>query len=295
MVSLTHALTLRPAKLKCRVTELTRREPGVTKSRISGSKALRRWYSGIDRPRSPGRTPSPRAECRVRPSCGVSATSVKGWVSTGPRDVRFPVTARLVWRKRRWRCQEPGCARSSFTESVPQIPAGQRVTRRLRGAAGRAVAEGAATVAQAARDFGLSWPVVHAAFLDHATTVLPEEPGPVVALGIDETRRGKPRFARGADTGVFEHITDRWPTGFVDWLGIRARWGRSKAAPTALPGPGWPPEHNTGATVSRPSRSTCARPNGTTVREHLPPRLWWSTISTSHNYPTRSPARYGAG
>src|ERR1700716_2191928 len=55
------------------------------------------------------------------PSCGVASTSVKGWVSTGPRDVRFPVTARLVWRKRRWRCQEPVCPRSSFTESVPQI------------------------------------------------------------------------------------------------------------------------------------------------------------------------------
>jgi hypothetical protein len=81
-------------------------------------------------------------------------------------------------------------------------------------------------VAQAARDFGLSWPVVHAAFLDHATTVLPEEPGPVVALGIDETRRGKPRFARGADTGVFEHITDRWPTGFVDLAGDQGPLGQ---------------------------------------------------------------------
>jgi hypothetical protein len=59
-------------------------------------------------------------------------------------------------------------------------------------------------VTQAARDFGLSWPVVHAAFVDHATTVLPEEPEPVVALGIDETRRGTPRFARGAGTGMFE-------------------------------------------------------------------------------------------
>ena len=59
-------------------------------------------------------------------------------------------------------------------------------------------------MAQAARDFGLSWPVVHAAFLDHATTVLPEEPGPVVALGIDETRRGTPRFARCADTDIPE-------------------------------------------------------------------------------------------
>src|SRR4030081_2162354 len=186
------------------------------------------------------------------PSCGVCATSVKGWVSTGPRDVPFPVPARLVWRKRRWRCQEPACARSSFTESIPQIPAGKRVTRRLRAVAGRAVAEGARTVAQAARDFGLSWPVVHAAFLDHATAVLPAEPGPVAALGIDETRRGRPRFARGSETGVFEQVTDRWHTGFVDLTGDQGLLGQVEGAPVVMPGRGWPPEHNRGATGWRP-------------------------------------------
>jgi transposase len=81
-------------------------------------------------------------------------------------------------------------------------------------------------VAQAARDFGLSWPVVHAAFLDHATAVLPAEPGPVAALGIDETRRGRPRFARGSETGVFEQVTDRWHTGFVDLTGDQGLLGQ---------------------------------------------------------------------
>jgi hypothetical protein len=94
-----------------------------------------------------------------------------------------------------------------------------RVTSRLRGAAGRAVT-------QAAWDGGLSWPVVHAAFLDHATAVLPAEPEPVVALGIDETRRGKPRFALNPETGVFEQITDRWHTGFVDLTGDQGLLGQ---------------------------------------------------------------------
>jgi transposase len=163
---------------------------------------------------------------QVCPSCATPSASVKGWVSTGPRDVAFPVTARLVWRKRRWRCREPACARSSFTESVPQISSGKRVTARLRAAAGRAVAVGAATVAQAARDRGLSWPVVNAAFLEHATTVLPQEPQPVVALGIDETRRGTPRFTLNADTGVFEQVVDRWHTGFVDLTGEQGLLGQ---------------------------------------------------------------------
>ena len=67
------------------------------------------------------------------PSCGVPSTSAKGWVTTEPRDVAFPVTARLVWRKRRWRCQQTACPRASFTESVPQIPSHMQITSRLRG------------------------------------------------------------------------------------------------------------------------------------------------------------------
>jgi len=160
------------------------------------------------------------------PSCGVLSDSVKGWVTTGPRDVSFPVVARLVWRKRRWRCRESGCARSSFTESVPQIPSRKRVSGRLRTAAGAAVTDGGRTVAQASREFGLSWPVVHAAFLEHATAVLPEEPEPVAALGIDEVRRGKPRFALDPETGALVQVTDRWHTGFADLTGKQGLLGQ---------------------------------------------------------------------
>lgn len=160
------------------------------------------------------------------PSCATPATSVKGWVATQPRDLPFPVATRLIWRKRRWRCQQPLCTRSSFTESAPQIPSRKRITSRLRAAAGRAVALDGRTVAQTAADAGLSWPVVHAAFLDYATARLPDEPQPVAALGIDETRRGIPRFALDTDTGVIEQITDRWHTGFVDLAGNQGLLGQ---------------------------------------------------------------------
>ena len=50
------------------------------------------------------------------PGCGVFSVSVKGLVCTQPRDIPYGATAlRLFWHKRRWRCVEPGCARSSFT------------------------------------------------------------------------------------------------------------------------------------------------------------------------------------
>jgi len=30
----------------------------------------------------------------------------------------------LVWLKRRWKCDNPGCGRATFTEVVPQVSAG---------------------------------------------------------------------------------------------------------------------------------------------------------------------------
>jgi transposase len=68
--------------------------------------------------------------------------------------------------------------------------------------------------------------VVHAAFVEHAITMLPEEPEPVVAPGIDETRRGTPQFAVDADTGVVEQVVDRWHTGFVDLTGDQGLLGQ---------------------------------------------------------------------
>lgn len=162
----------------------------------------------------------------VCPSCRSVSMSVKGWVETGPRDVALPVPSRLVWRKRRWRCREPECRRSSFTESIPQVPSGARITARLRDAAGTAVALAGRTVTQAARDLGVSWPVVSAAFTERATAMLPAEPDPVPALGIDETRRGKARFALDPDTGTFEQVTDRWHTGFTDLTGGQGLLGQ---------------------------------------------------------------------
>ncbi|MFE9658120.1 helix-turn-helix domain-containing protein [Micromonospora sp. NPDC006431] len=91
--------------------------------------------------------------------------AVEGRRVTRPRDL--PVGGRrprLVWAKRRWRCDEPTCRRRSFTESVPAVPPRKRLTTRLRAAAGAAVADQGRTVVQAARDHALSWPVVAAAF-----------------------------------------------------------------------------------------------------------------------------------
>ncbi|MFB6398656.1 ISL3 family transposase, partial [Polymorphospora sp. 2-325] len=111
-----------------------------------------------------------------------------------------------------------------------------RLTSRLRQAAGAAVADAGRTIVQAARDHGISWPVVAAAFTAHAKRVLPAEPEPVAVLGIDEVRRGKPRWIWDTPAGSWTVTADRWHVGFCDLSGgqglLAQVEGRTTAAVT---------------------------------------------------------------
>ncbi|MEV0169333.1 ISL3 family transposase [Nonomuraea fuscirosea] len=164
---------------------------------------------------------------RLCPQCGVAAVRMKEWVTTRPRDL--PVAGRccaLRWRKRRWCCDQASCSRRTFTEQVPQVPARSRLTTRLRQATGAAVGDGGRTVIQSARDHGVSWPIVSAAFTEHARRVLPAQPAPVAVLGIDEIRRGRPHWVLDEGTGTWTTTVDRWHTGFVDLSGDQGLLGQ---------------------------------------------------------------------
>jgi transposase len=166
-------------------------------------------------------------QARTCPECEVRATRMKEWVTTRPRDL--PVAGRRVdlwWRKRRWHCDQPGCGRKTFTEAVDEVPARARLTDRLRRAAGAAVADAGRTIVQSARDHGLSWPVVLAAFTRHAAAVLPDTLEPVTVLGIDEIRRGRPQWTWNDDRQCWEITVDRWHVGFVDLAGGQGLLGQ---------------------------------------------------------------------
>ena len=154
------------------------------------------------------------------PGCGVLSSSLKGRACTRPRDVPYGTRAlRLIWHKRRWRCKERLCRRSSFTESLPAVRARSRLTTRLRTELGYAVAEQGRVVSESAAHYGVDWSIVHDAFAAHVKAPLTAPLPPVKVLGIDETRRGKPIWAQDPDTKRWVLAHDRWHTGFVDAAG----------------------------------------------------------------------------
>jgi transposase len=159
------------------------------------------------------------------PLCGVLSSSPKGNVVTAPRDIPYgagPIT--VVWHKRRWRCRETLCGRQTFTETISELPSRARTTRRLREAIGVAVGEANRAVSEVADAFAVSWPTAHAAFVEVADRDL-AAPAPTRVLGIDETRRGKPRWEQHPTTGKWE-LVDRWHSGFVDLDGGQGLLGQ---------------------------------------------------------------------
>ncbi|MHB8450574.1 MAG: ISL3 family transposase [Mycobacteriales bacterium] len=191
------------------------------------------------------RTADPAA--RACPDCKTVATASHGWVRTRPRDLhRGSAGGQLVWRKRRWKCENPACPRRTFTETAPAVPARMRLTTRLRSHAAHLVGELGATVSAAAAECGLSWPTAHRAFVAAAEAVLAPPLARVSVLGIDETRRGRPRFERDSDTGEYTLLADRWHTGFVDLSGdagllgqVEGRTADDAAYWLAQAGPAW--------------------------------------------------------
>ena len=101
----------------------------------------------------------------------------------------FGRPARLVWRKRRWRCVDDTCDAKTWTERSTDVDAQAVITRRAGVEACRQVGENARPVSQVANEFGVCWWTVMNAVIEHGTPLVddPDRVGPVVQLGVDET------------------------------------------------------------------------------------------------------------
>jgi transposase len=133
---------------------------------------------------------------------------------------------RVLWVKRRWKCQDEQCERKTFTEWVPQVPPRCRIIGRLRELAAAEIAERGITPAEVARGNGMSWPVAHDAFAARADPLLELAPAPVTHLGIDEHRRGRLRWRIDEHTGEYILLADRWHTCFFDLSGQQGLLGQ---------------------------------------------------------------------
>jgi transposase len=137
------------------------------------------WWLAVE-------TTQERAWC---PSCGVRA------VGHGRRRVvvrDLPIADRpavLVWAKRLWRCGEPACPAGTWSEESDEIAPRAVLTERARAEICRRVGPGEQSVAQAARDFGVSWHAAMAAVRDHGRPRVDHlaRLGAPRAVGLDET------------------------------------------------------------------------------------------------------------
>jgi len=160
------------------------------------------------------------------PDCARTASLAKERLACRLRDVPYGVRRmRVVWFKRRWYCRNEGCRRGSFTESLAELPPRRRLTARLRAGCAAAVARSGRTVAEVAEGHEVSWHTAHDAFSEAVDPGLDAEPAPVTHLGIDEVRRGRPRFERDPATGETRQLADRWHTGFTDLTGAQGLLG----------------------------------------------------------------------
>jgi transposase len=120
----------------------------------------------------------------------------------------FGRPARLVWRKRRWRCPDRDCDARTWTETSEFVDAQAVITRRAGMEACRQVGELARPVSGVADEFGVCWWTVMNAVIEHGTPLVddPDRIGPVRQLGVDETSFLK---------ATREHATV-YATGLVD-------------------------------------------------------------------------------
>jgi len=158
------------------------------------------------------------------PACGVVSSSVRQRRTTSPRDVPYGEEHLAVrWHKVQYACRERRCPRKAFTEQIAELPAGARIIHRWRRQVGAAVGGGqAVSVAGAGL---MSWPIAHAAITVHAEALL-REPTAVTVLGIDETRRGRPRWTRCELTNTWLKL-ERFETNFVDLGGPQGLLGQA--------------------------------------------------------------------
>jgi transposase len=114
----------------------------------------------------------------------------------------------LVWAKRIWRCLDPDCPVTTWSEEVDEIAPRAALTERARAEICRRVGRDGHSVAEVARAFGVGWHTAMAAVRDHGRPRVDHlsRLGAPTAVGLDE---------HSFLSGTVQHPT-LLVTGFVD-------------------------------------------------------------------------------
>ncbi len=94
-----------------------------------------------------------------------------------------------MWVKRVWRCPEPACPVSTWSETSEHIRARASLTERARREICRRVGQDGHSVAQVATQFGVGWGTAMAAVREYGAPLVddPARLQAVTQLGVDET------------------------------------------------------------------------------------------------------------
>ena len=123
-------------------------------------------------------------------ACGTRAVG-HGRAPTTVRDL--PVAGRpavLVWHKRRWRCPDPDCDTTTWSERCAEIAPRASLTARARARLAELVNVSGDSIAAAAAAFGVGWHTAHQAVIEHTDPAIDDVDRleGVTAIGVDEKR-----------------------------------------------------------------------------------------------------------
>jgi transposase len=148
------------------------------------------------------------------PVCGVLAGRVHSRRRQRLRDLPVAGPVELVWVKRRWFCDEPRCARGTFSEVTDQVPAFARSTARLCQALVAAVVVSGRAASEVAGAHRVSWWLVQSMLSAAADLLTDPDDVLVRRLGVDEHRYRSVRYFREPD-GSWRRY-EPWMTTLVD-------------------------------------------------------------------------------
>ncbi len=148
------------------------------------------------------------------PDCGFDSTRVHARPVSRVADV--PIAGRLEVRvrKRRLCCDNPTCARVTFTQITDQIGLRARITTRLAEHVISALAGEARSVSALVCEVGISWPTVMRLVRATVTAVHDPDQVRVQRLGVDEHRFRSIRFVKLGDGSTVK--LDPWSIVFTD-------------------------------------------------------------------------------